>query len=70
MPLVKVPQAGWGERLKRFFMADMFKGMWLTLKYNVGALTDRDSVKGYGIYTEQYPSVRPQVGRASCRERV
>lgn len=61
MSLVKVPRPTWGERLKRFFMADMFKGMLLTLKYNVGALRDRDAVKGYGIYTEQYPSVRAQV---------
>lgn len=61
MPLVKVPQPSWKERLKRFFLADMFKGMLLTLKYNLGALTDRDAVRGYGIYTEQYPSVRPQV---------
>jgi NADH-quinone oxidoreductase subunit I len=61
MPLVKVPQSSLKEKLKRFFLADMFKGMWLTLKYNVGALTDKDSVKGFGIYTEQYPSVRPTV---------
>jgi len=61
MPLVKVPRASWGERLRRFFLADMFKGMWLTLKFNLGALTDKDSVSGFGVYTEQYPSVRPQV---------
>jgi len=61
MPLVKVPQPTWKEKLKRFFLSDMLKGMWLTLKYNVGALTDKNSVSGFGIYTEQYPSVRPIV---------
>ena len=61
MPLVKVPRPKLGERLKRFFLADVFKGMWLTLKFNIGALTDKNSVSGFGIYTEQYPKVRPQV---------
>ena len=61
MPLVKVPRVSWGERLRRFFFADMVKGMWLTLKFNLGALTDKNSVSGFGVYTEQYPSVRPQV---------
>ena len=61
MPLVKVPRPAWGEKLKRFFLADVFKGMWLTLKFNVGALTDKNSVSGFGIYTEQYPLERPQV---------
>ena len=31
------------------------------MKYNIGAVTDRDSVAGKGIYTEQYPKVRPDV---------
>ena len=61
MSLVKIPQPTWKEKLKRFFLADMLKGMWLTLKYNVGALTDKNSVSGFGIYTEQYPRVRPIV---------
>ena len=36
MSLVKVPQPTWREKLKRFFLADMLKGMWLTLKYMFG----------------------------------
>ena len=61
MPLVTVPQPTWREKLKRFFLGDLIDGLKLTLKYNLGALRDKDSVRGYGIYTEQYPSVRPQV---------
>jgi NADH-quinone oxidoreductase subunit I len=61
MPLVKVPKPKFIEKLKRFFMVDLLKGLQLTLKYNVGALTDNDSVAGKGIYTEQYPKVRPDV---------
>ena len=61
MPLVNVPQPTWREKLKRFFMIDLVEGLKLTLRFNVGALTDKDSLKGYGIYTEQYPKVRPQV---------
>ena len=61
MPEVPVPQPTFVEKLKRFFMFELLQGMWLTLKYNVGALTDKDSVAGTGIYTEQYPKVRPIV---------
>src|SRR5258708_32122321 len=61
MPLVKVPEPKFLEKVKRFFLVDLFKGMGLTLKFNVGALTDKDSVAGKGIYTEQYPKVRPDV---------
>jgi NADH-quinone oxidoreductase subunit I len=61
MPLVKVPKPRFIEKLQRFFMVDLLKGLQLTLKYNVGALTDKDSVGGKGIYTEQYPKVRPDV---------
>src|SRR5687767_11434849 len=61
MPAVTVPQATFTQKLKRFFMVDLLKGLGLTLKYNVGALTDRDAVAGKGIYTEQYPKVRPDV---------
>src|SRR5688500_5549921 len=61
MPLVNVPKPKFTEKLKRFFMVDLLKGLQLTLKYNLGALTDRDSVAGKGIYTEQYPKVRPDV---------
>jgi NADH-quinone oxidoreductase subunit I len=61
MPLVNVPKPTWRERLKRFFLGELLQGMWLTLKYNVGALTDRDAVAGKGIYTEQYPKDRAQV---------
>jgi NADH-quinone oxidoreductase subunit I len=61
MPLVKVPKPKFIEKLQRFFMVDLLKGLRLTLKYNLGALTDKDSVGGKGIYTEQYPKVRPDV---------
>ncbi len=61
MPLVKVPKPKFIEKLKRFFMVDLVKGLGLTLKYNIGAVTDSDSVGGKGIYTEQYPKVRPDV---------
>ena len=61
MPLVAVPKPTFTQKLKRFFMADLLKGLGLTLKFNLGALTSKDSVAGKGIYTEQYPSVRPDV---------
>src|SRR3981189_1258320 len=61
MPLVKVPNATFKQKLKRFFMVDLLKGLGLTLSYNIGAATDKDSVAGKGIYTEQYPKVRPDV---------
>ncbi len=61
MPLVKVPKPKFTDKLKRFFMVDLLKGLQLTLKYNLGAITDRDAVAGKGIYTEQYPKVRPDV---------
>ena len=59
MPLVPVPKPTFAQKLKRFFMVDLVKGLGLTLKFNVGALTDKDSIAGKGIYTEQYPKVRP-----------
>ena len=61
MPLVKVPNATFKQKLKRFFMVDLLKGLGLTLSYNIGAAADKDSVAGKGIYTEQYPKVRPDV---------
>src|SRR6266571_902638 len=61
MTLVKVPKPAFIQKLKRFFMIDLLKGLSLTLKYNIGAATDKDSVAGKGIYTEQYPKVRPDV---------
>src|SRR5207245_9997571 len=61
MPLVPVPKPTFVQKLKRFFMVDLLKGMGVTLGFNIGALTDRDSVAGKGIYTEQYPKVRPDV---------
>src|SRR5258708_29735462 len=61
MPLVKVPNATFLQKLKRFFMLDLAKGLGLTFKYNVGAIMDKDAVGGKGIYTEQYPKVRPDV---------
>src|SRR5881275_2763723 len=61
MPVVKVPAPTLKEKLKRFFLVDLIQGLKLTLKFNIGALTDRDAVAGKGIYTEQYPKVRPDV---------
>ena len=61
MAIVKVPKPAFIQKLKRFFMFDLLKGLSLTLKYNIGAATDKDSVAGKGIYTEQYPKVRPDV---------
>ena len=61
MPLVKTPTPTFAQKLKRFFMIDLINGLGLTLKFNLGALTDKDSVAGKGIYTEQYPKVRPDV---------
>src|SRR5881397_1161493 len=61
MPLVSVPKSTFVQKLKRFFMVDLLKGLGVTLKFNVGALTDKDAVAGKGIYTEQYPKVRPDV---------
>ena len=61
MPEVVVPQPTFKEKLKRFFMVDFLRGLRLTLKYNIGAFTDKDAVAGRGIYTEQYPKVRPMV---------
>ena len=61
MPLVPVPKATFAQKLKRFFMVDLIQGLGLTLRFNVGALTDKDAVAGKGTYTEQYPKVRPKV---------
>jgi formate hydrogenlyase subunit 6/NADH:ubiquinone oxidoreductase subunit I len=61
MPLVKTPTPTLAQKLKRFFFIDLIKGLGLTLKYNLGAFTDKDAVAGKGIYTEQYPKVRPDV---------
>src|SRR5438132_7140861 len=61
MPLVPVPKPTFAQKLRRFFMTDLIKGLGVTLKFNVGALTDKDAVAGRGIYTEQYPKVRPDV---------
>ncbi|HEX8070454.1 MAG TPA: NADH-quinone oxidoreductase subunit I [Pyrinomonadaceae bacterium] len=61
MPVVNVPAPTFKEKLKRFFLVDLIAGLKLTLKFNVGALTDKDAVKGYGIYTEQYPKARAEV---------
>ncbi len=61
MPVVFVPEAKWREKLKRFFLFDLISGLKLTLKFNLGALTDKDSVAGKGIYTEQYPKQRAEV---------
>src|ERR1700754_972426 len=58
---VKTPTPTLLQKLKRFFMMDLVKGLGLTFKYNLGALVDKDAVAGKGIYTEQYPKVRPDV---------
>ena len=39
MPLVAVAKPTFAQKLKRFFMADLLKGLGLTLKFNLGALT-------------------------------
>ena len=46
MPLVKIPKSTLAQKLKRFFMIDLVKGLGLTLKYNLGAFTDKDAVAG------------------------
>ena len=46
MPLVKTPKPTFAQKLKRFFMVDLLKGLGLTLKYNLGAITDKDAVAG------------------------
>jgi NADH-quinone oxidoreductase subunit I len=61
MPLVKVPKPRFIEKVQRFFMVDLLRGLRLTLKYNIGALTGAEPVAGKGIYTEQYPKHRPDV---------
>src|SRR6267142_2549441 len=38
MPLVAVPKPTFAQKLKRFFMADLLKGLGLTLKFNLCAL--------------------------------
>ena len=63
MSMVTAPKPTFAQKLKRFFMIDLLKGLGLTLKYNLGAIIDKDAVAGKGIYTEQYPKVRPDVGR-------
>ena len=44
MPLVKVPKPKFIDKLRRFFLVDLLKGLGLTLKYNIGAATDKDAV--------------------------
>lgn len=61
MPSITVPVVKFKEKLQRFFFADLIRGLWLTFKFNVGAIFDRDAVGGRGIYTEQYPKERPDV---------
>ncbi len=61
MPAVNVPQLSLTEKLKRFLLIDLLKGLRLTFSFNIGALTDKDAVAGKGIYTEQYPKVRAEV---------
>ena len=46
MPLVPVPKSTFAQKLKRFFMFDLLKGMAVTLGFNIGALTDKDAVAG------------------------
>jgi len=58
---VKTPTPTLMQKLKRFFMIDLVRGLTLTLKYNLGAIFEKDAVAGKAIYTEQYPKVRPDV---------
>jgi NADH-quinone oxidoreductase subunit I len=53
-----------GERLKRLLLIDLFKGLAVTLSYNVRALYEaRDGGDPrQAIYTEQYPKERPLIG--------
>ena len=61
MSVVKADQQTFMQKFKRFFLCDLLKGMGLTMKFNIGALTSNDAVGGKGIYTEQYPKERPDV---------
>jgi NADH-quinone oxidoreductase subunit I len=61
MSSIAVPAIKFKERVQRFFFVDLMRGLWLTFKFNLGAIFDRDSVGGRGIYTEQYPKNRPDV---------
>ena len=61
MPLVNVPKPTLTQKLKRFFMIDLIKGLGLTLEVQHRRADRKDSVAGKGIYTEQYPKVRPDV---------
>src|SRR4029078_513563 len=56
-----VPKQTLMQKLNSMVKMGHGHGLWLTLKYNIGALFDKDSVAGNGIYTEQYPKVRPDV---------
>lgn len=58
---VQISKSTFKVKLQRFFLFDLLKGLALTLKFNLGALFDKDAVAGKGIYTEQYPKVRPDV---------
>src|ERR687884_447087 len=48
MPVVTAPAPTLKEKLKRFFLVDLIAGLKLTLKFNIGALTDKDAVAGKG----------------------
>jgi hypothetical protein len=45
MDAVNAPQSNWREKLKRFFLLDLLKGLRLTFAYNVGALTDKTPLR-------------------------
>lgn len=53
-----------GEMIRRFLLVDLFKGLAVTLRYNVRALVEpREGANPLqAIYTEQYPRERPSVG--------
>ena len=47
-----------GGFLSKFFLVDLLKGMWVTLKYDVAMMK---AGKAPELYTEQYPKERPPV---------
>ncbi len=53
-----------GETIRRLLLVDLFKGLAVTMRYNVRALVEpRDGANPLqAIYTEQYPKERPKVG--------
>lgn len=61
MAVTDVQELSYWQKVRRFFLEDLWRGLRLTFRFNMGAITDRDAVGGRGIYTEQYPKNRPDV---------